>query len=60
MCDKLIPIPKETIIFNSKEQVYKAALEIILSLCDSYSVTLNDIQAICKTVLVEKEKEYEQ
>ncbi len=49
--------PKEAItLINSQEEVYKSALEIILSLCENYNVSLMDIQAVCKTVL-KKEKE---
>lgn len=52
----IIPTPKETIIFHSKEQVYKSALEIILALCKNHSVYLTDIQAVCETVLKEQEE----
>ena len=47
-------------IKTAKEEVYKSALEIILSLCNNYSISLMDIQAICETVLKEKEKKNEQ
>lgn len=46
----IIPVG-ETEIKTVKEEVYKSALEVILSLCESYSVTLQDIQTICETVL---------
>ena len=42
---------KETEFKTIKEEVYKSALEVIMSLCDSYSVTPADIKAICETVL---------
>lgn len=42
---------KETEFKTIKEEVYKSALEVIKSLCDSYSVTTSDIKAICETVL---------
>lgn len=58
--DKLIlQPPQETItLINSQEEVYKSALEIILSLCENCNVSLMDIQAVCETVL-KKEKENE-
>lgn len=46
----------ETEFKTPREEVYKSALEIILSLCESYSVTLSDIKGVCETVLKEKEK----
>ncbi len=46
----IIPVG-DTEIKTVKGEVYKSALEVILSLCESYSVTLRDIQTICETVL---------
>ena len=42
---------------KSQSDVYKSALEIILSLCESYSVTLSDIKGVCETVLKEGKKD---
>ena len=42
---------------SENEAVYKSALEIILSLCKNYSVSLMDIQAVCETVLKKREGE---
>jgi hypothetical protein len=41
----------KTEIVTIKEEVYKSALEVIKSLCDSYSISTSDIKAICETVL---------
>ena len=43
--------PESMMLINSQEEVYKSALEIILSLCEGYAVSLMDIKAICETVL---------
>ena len=51
----IMPV-NETEFKTPREEVYKSALEIILSLCESYSVSLSDIKGVCETVLKEKEK----
>ena len=52
----IMPI-QETKFKTPQEEVYKSALEIILSLCESYSVTLSDIKGVCETVLKEGKKD---
>lgn len=46
----IMPV-NETVFKTPQEEVYKSALEIILSLCENYTVGLMDIQAVCETVL---------
>ena len=56
MDNPAVIMPQDTVFKTPQEEVYKSALEIILSLCKNYSVSLSDIQAVCETVLKQKEK----
>ena len=45
-------MPKNKIFKTPQEEVYKSALEIILSLCkNNYGISVYDIQSVCETVL---------
>lgn len=49
----ILPFKEKVEVFKTaQEEVYKSALEIILSLCkNNYGISVYDIQNVCETVL---------